>query len=292
VIPDASAMVKPLTFKGEKKPKKRKHHEVTSSTNDEDAASGVDPSHDDSWTMPADVSELTGPTVIVLPTVPPTCLASDPNGNVFASRLENMVEGDPKTAEPHSVQQVWVASRVAGMASNELNFKGTHGGYWSCDQYGILGARREARGREESFIIDTVTDDDGRVWYQLRTAATTKPEEGKYVAATMDTGGMMRETDDDQSTKKVSVSLRGDIESSSEDTRVLLRMQTRFRPQTEAAKEAARVKEKISRPELESAAGRTLTDEEAKRLKRAKRDGTYHEAILDVRAKGKHDKYA
>ncbi|KAJ9650641.1 hypothetical protein H2198_010063 [Neophaeococcomyces mojaviensis] len=288
-------MVKPLTFKGEKKHKKRKHHEVASTTTDGNASSSMDPSQDESWTMPEFAGELTGPTLIVLPTVPPTCLASDPNGNVFASPLENMIEGDPKTAEPHSVQQVWIASRVAGMASNEVNFKGSHGGYLSCDQYGILGARREARGREETFVLDMVSDESGRTWYQLRTAATSntvKSEEYKYIGAILDSGAAKKEADDGRSTKKVSLALRGDVESSSEDTRVLLRMQVRFKPQTQAAKEAARVKEKISRQELESAAGRTLTDEEARRLKRAKRDGSYHEAILDVRAKGKHDKYA
>lgn len=289
-------MVKPLSFKGDKKSKKRKHNEVLSASLDNaQGSTNVDPSQDDSWTSPADASELTGPTVIVLPTSPPTCLASDPNGNIFASQLENMVEGDPKTAEPHNVQQVWVGSRIAGMAPNEINFKGSHGGYLSCDQYGILGAKREARGREELFIIDTMSDDNGQTHYQLRTAATSKAakiEEYRYLAAITESDASKKSSTGDNDVKKVSISLRGDLEPTSEGTRVILRMQTRFRPQSHAVREAARVKEKISRQELENAAGRTLTDEEAKRLKKAKREGTYHEAILDVRAKSKHDKYA
>lgn len=295
-------MVKPLSFKGEKKPKKRKHHEVSQAQTDDNASPNVNPSDDDSWTMPVDGSELTGPTVIVLPTSPPTCLASDPNGNVFASQLENMVEGDPKTAEPHSVQQVWVASRVAGMAFNEISFKGSYGGYLSCDQYGILGAKREARGREENFVVDTTVDENGRSWFQLRTAASkekAKPEEQKYISAITENAmkkevDVKKEIDDDepQTSKKVSISLRGDGEPSSADTHIVLRMQTKFKPQTAETREAARVKEKIGRKELEASAGRSLTDEEAKRLKRAHRAGDLQEALLDVRAKGKHDKYA
>ncbi|KAK5942255.1 hypothetical protein PMZ80_004818 [Knufia obscura] len=295
-------MVKPLSFKGDKRLKKRKHHEVSQGPADDNASTSVDPSEDDSWSMPANAGELTGPTVIVLPTLPPTCLASDPNGNIFASQLENMIEGDPKTAEPHNVQQVWVASRVAGMAPEEISFKASHGGYLSCDQYGVLGAKREARGREETFVMDNMMDEDGRSWFQLRTAASkpkAKPEEQKYVSATTDNGvkkeqAVEKEVDDDSRSvsKKVSISLRGDGEPSSADTRVVLRMQTRFKPQTAETKEAARVKEKIGRKELEASAGRLLTDEEAKKLKRAHKAGDLQEALLDVRAKAKHDKYA
>lgn len=69
-------MVKPLTFKGDKKTKKRKHREVADTATDNGAASNADPSNDDTWCLPADANELIGPVVIVLPTLPPTCLAS------------------------------------------------------------------------------------------------------------------------------------------------------------------------------------------------------------------------
>lgn len=289
-------MVKPLSFKGDKKTKKRKHHESSLTVTNEDESSVAESQEHDSWTSPANASELTGPTVIVLPTKPPTCLASDLNGNVYASQLENMVENDPKTAEPHNVQQVWVAARVAGMGSNEITFKASHGGYLSCDQYGILGAKREARGLEESFAIETITDETGKTWYQLQTAVTKekpKPEDTKYLCAvTEDTTASGTKKDMDKAQKKVSIALRGDGERFSEDTHLILRMQSKFKPQTAEAKEVARSKEKISRQQLEGDAGRKLNDEEAKRLKRARRDGTYQEAVLDVRAKGKHDKYA
>ena len=68
-------------------------------------------------------------------------------------------------------------------------------------------------------------------------------------------------------------------------------MQARFKPKLKASKEA-RSKEKISRKELEEAAGRTLNDDEVRKLKKARVSGDYHEAMLDLRAKGKHDKYS
>lgn len=290
-------MVKPLSFKGDKKVKKRKHRELAESSADQDGTFAPDSGDDHSWSSPADASELAGPALIVLPTLPPTCLAFDPLGTVFASRLENLIEGDPKTAEPHDVQQVWVASRVAGMAPNEINFKASHGGYLSCDQYGILGAKREARGREEAFFVENTTDEDGKTWFQLRCAATTtssKTEDQRYLSAPAETSTSSKDPDNAQDAprKKVSIALRGDGERSSPDTLLILRMQSSFKPQSHESKEATKTKEKVSRQELETAAGRSLTDEEARRLKKAKREGTYHSAILDIRAKGKHDKYA
>lgn len=153
-------MVKPLTFKGDKpKSKKRKqqpsdldpstasskHPKVKSASTaipdpvqDQDETLTTSQSRDQpstettdataspqSW-VSADVpSDISGPILIVLPSDPPTCIASDMNGKVFASELENLVEGDPRTAEPHDVRQVWVATRVAG--TEKFSLKGGHG---------------------------------------------------------------------------------------------------------------------------------------------------------------------
>ncbi len=85
--------------------------------------------------------------------------------------------------------------------------------------------------------------------------------------------------------------IRGDAEDISFNTTFRIRMQARFKPRLKASKES-KAREKISRKELEDVVGRRLEDEEVKRLKRARREGDYHEAILDVRVKGKHDKFA
>jgi protein FRG1 len=68
-------------------------------------------------------------------------------------------------------------------------------------------------------------------------------------------------------------------------------MQARFKPRLKASKEE-KLSSRISRRELEQAVGRRLQDEELRRLKKARRDGDYHEALLDIKVKNKHDKYS
>lgn len=123
-------MVKPLAFKGDKKSKKRKHREADHPedpskplTTTSQAATTAD--DDDSWVMADAPSDITGPVIFALPTAPPACITCDANGKVFTSEIENIVDGDLATAEPHDVRQVWVANRVAG--TEYYGFKGYHG---------------------------------------------------------------------------------------------------------------------------------------------------------------------
>lgn len=85
--------------------------------------------------------------------------------------------------------------------------------------------------------------------------------------------------------------IRGDAESISFNTTLRIRMQARFKPRLMANKDL-KIREKISRKELEEVVGRRLEESEVKRLKKARVQGDYHEAILDLRVKGKHDKYS
>lgn len=87
------------------------------------------------------------------------------------------------------------------------------------------------------------------------------------------------------------VEVRGDAEMISFKTTLRIRMQARFKPKLKANKES-KAQEKVSRRELEEVVGRRLNDDEVKKLKKARVQGDYHEAILDVRVKGKHDKYS
>lgn len=344
--------IKPLSFKGDaKKAKKRKQRSyeegeegsrraedggttmISSMTTTGSSNVTADPSSDDSWTTPDVASDVAGPTILILATQPPTCLASDAHGNIFASPVENIFESHLETVEPHDVRQVWVASAVAGTADGQISLKASHGGYLSCDGIGVLGARREARGVEEGFVLEQIPPlveaEEALVGravalsvpirYRLRTAAGSATDKGKrYLVATTTTTttedqtttkthGKKREPDvnnannddenekdDRQATsrnKKISISLRGDGEAGDAGTEVVVKMQARFKPRLQMSK-ATKAREKVSRQELEHAAGRKLTDDEVRRLKRAKRDGSYYEQILDVRAKSKHDKFA
>ncbi|KAF4595411.1 FRG1-like family protein [Ophiocordyceps camponoti-floridani] len=267
-------MVKPLTFKGDKKPKKRKrvddkdtpraakHHHHNQS--DEEAA--LD---DDSWVSAEAVTDVIGPVIIVLPTDTPSALACDAGGAVFAMGLENVVDGNPATAEPHDVRQVWVANRVSGTES--FRFKSHHGRYLSCDVTGRLSAMSEAVSPLESFNVIATADTPGTFQLQtLRdTLLTLRPAPKASVGA----------------------EVRGDADVIAFDTTFRIRLQARFKPRLRASKEE-RALAKISRKELEEAAGRRLSEDEVKLLKRARREGDYHEKLLDIKVKGKHDKFA
>jgi len=126
--------VKALSFKGDKKPKKRKRVDTEEKFGDgkgstkEVARVEEEPAvEDDSWVTAEGAGDVVGPILFVLPSEPPTCVACDSNGKVFASPLENMIDDNPATAEPHDVRQVWVANRVAG--TDSFSFKGHHGKY-------------------------------------------------------------------------------------------------------------------------------------------------------------------
>ena len=287
--------IKPLLFKGDKKPtKKRKHrdHDQDADVAPSGDADGPAAEDDDTWTTPDTPSDLSGPVIFVLPTQPATCLAADAHGNVFASQLENIVDGHADTAEPHDVRQVWVANQVVG-TGGQMTFKASHGGFLSCDGMGTLGARREARGAEEGFVVEDVPSlsDDGRTRWRVRTTASKKEDQGekgsRYLCAVADP--VKHEEEGQQ--KKVALSLRGDGDAGSETVQLVIKMQARFKPRLQQNKET-KAMEKISRKALEQVVGRRLEDDEVKRLKRARKNGTYHEEILDVRVKGKHDKFA
>ncbi|GFF52285.1 hypothetical protein IFM58399_09285 [Aspergillus lentulus] len=283
-------MVKPLTFKGDK-PKKRKHREIASTeskfgndttrststrTPAEETQHLEDSAEDQSWVSADTPSDIAGPVVLVLPSDPPTCIASDANGKVFASELENLIEGDAATAEPHDVRQVWVATKVAGTES--LSFKGHHGKYLSCDTYGILSASASAISHYESFLALPSTDIPGT--FALQTSGGDKEA---FVC--------VREASSSSKASGRVIEVRGDASSLGFETTLRIRMQARFKPRIKASKET-KAREKISRKELEGIVGRRLEEHEVKRLKRARKEGNFHEEVLDVRVKGKHDKFA
>ena len=287
-------MVKPLAFKGEKNSKKRKTAHADNNLIPEDGGrkhltlqsttTDAEEGDDDSWVTAETPTDVTGPIVFALPSARPTCLACDANGKVFTSEIENIVEGNLATAEPHDVRQVWIANRIAG--TDETSFRGHHGryahahtllflyivantsSYLSCDNAGVFSATREAISPEESFLCIPSPETPGT--FSVQTVRE------KFLSVV---------------TESQSLEIRGDAESISFNTTLRIRMQARFKPRLKANKES-KTRGKISRKELEEAVGRRLEENEVRRLKKARVHGDYHEAILDVRTKGKHDKYS
>lgn len=137
-------MVKPLTFKGDKKPSKTKRKRdardegadaepsgskkaarVVDNDNNNNNNNDDETDNDDGWVSADVVSDVSGPVVFVLPTEPVTALACDAIGKVFTIPVENIVDDNPATAEPHDVRMVWVANKIAGTENWRL--KGHHG---------------------------------------------------------------------------------------------------------------------------------------------------------------------
>ncbi|KAI1334107.1 actin-crosslinking protein [Xylariaceae sp. FL0016] len=273
-------MVKPLSFKGDKKPKKRKRTDNDPSaeaarSSDTIAASGHtshhidhDPEEDDSWVSADTIADIVGPVMLVLPTQPPTCLACDANGSVFTDPIANIVDGNPTSAEPHDVRQVWVVNKIYG--TDNYRFKGRYGKYLSCDKYGILSATSEAVAPPETWSVTETVAASGT--FQLRTQRET------FVTIQVPTKA------------NGALEVRGDANEAGPDTALRIRLQARFKPRLKASKES-KEKIKVSRKELEEAVGRRLEEDEVRMLKRARREGDYHEQLLDLKSKNKHDKY-
>ncbi|CAK7232974.1 hypothetical protein SCUCBS95973_008439 [Sporothrix curviconia] len=278
-------MVKPLTFKGDKKVKKRKRRDREPSEEARkrkalQVAGDETVADDDTWVSAESLGDVAGPVLLVLPGTEgsaaskPTALACDATGKVFAMPIENMVDDYPATAEPHDVRQVWVASRVAG--TENVLFKGHHGKYLGCDKYGLLSATSIAVSPLESFVLVVDAAVAPEV-FQIKTLRDT------FLAVQAPT----KKSDAAAGVPEV----RGDATEPSAATGMRIRMQARFKPRIKASKEE-KAREKISRRELEEAVGRRLEDDEVKLLKRARREGDYHERLLDLKVKGKSDTYA
>ncbi|KAI0160825.1 actin-crosslinking protein [Xylariaceae sp. FL1272] len=267
-------MVKPLSFKGDKKPKKRKRTEADSATENiasNELVATAPPDHgedDDSWVSAEAVGDVTGPVMIVLPSSPPTCIACDANGKVFTDPIENIIDGNPSTAEPHDVRQVWVANKIHG--TENYRFKGRYGKYLACDKYGMLSATSEAIAPPETWTIIATPDTPGTLQLQ------TLNETFLTVAESKKANGPPE--------------LRGDATEITFESTLRIRMQARFKPRLKATKEM-KEKSKVSRKELEEAVGRRLEEDEVRILKRARREGDYHEQLLNLKSKNKHDKY-
>lgn len=148
-----------------------------------------------------------------------------------------------------------------------------HRRYLACDKIGLLSAHSEAVSPLETFSLVATADTPGT--FQVQTLRDTLLS----VKSSISSSGSGHDE------------VRGDADTISFSTTLRIRMQARFKPRIKASKEEKALA-KISRRELEDAVGRRLDDEEVKKLKRARREGNYHETLLDVKVKSKHDKFS
>lgn len=148
--------------------------------------------------------------------------------------------------------------------------------YLSCDTHGIPSATSSAISHRESFLVIPSPDLPGTFALQIHGG---------------DQESFLSISESDSGHKGGGVDIRGDTTTLSFETTIRIRMQARFKPRIKANKES-KAMEKISQKELEGIVGRRLEDSDVKRLRRARKEGNFHEEVLDVRVKGKHDKFA
>ncbi|KAG5914737.1 hypothetical protein E4U53_004605, partial [Claviceps sorghi] len=147
--------------------------------------------------------------------------------------------------------------------------------YLACDKIGALSATSEAISPLECFNVVGATDAAPPSTFRLQTPRETfitiKPNQSAKATAPAE--------------------VRGDEEDgTAPQTAMRIRMQARFKPRLKASKEEKALA-RISRRELEEAAGRRLGEDEVRILKRARREGDYHEKLLDLKVKNRHDKF-
>lgn len=141
--------------------------------------------------------------------------------------------------------------------------------YLKCDKSGILTATSTAISPEEQFTFIPVPDNPSTFSVQT--------QRDVFLTANELPSGLSE--------------LRGDAETVGFNTTFRVRMQARFKPRLKASKEQ-KAQVKISRKELEEIIGRKLEDDEVRKLKRARREGNFHETALDMKVKSSHDKFA
>lgn len=179
-------------------------------------------------------------------------------------------------AEPDDVRQVWVVRRVPG-SSSDVTLRSREGRFLGVSGDGkAIQASSEAVGPAEQW---TLKPSEGEEGYRFRI----------YNASSNLYLGI---EDASATVAKVSVYEADD----SANCTFSVRIQARFRP-ARASAAATVVKEgqhgsKLPRKTLERMAGRALTAEEVHSLNHAAREGQLREAMLDVRVRGKSDKYA
>jgi protein FRG1 len=113
--------------------------------------------YDADWVQPETPNEVLGPTFIVHPSTPPSCISYDSTRSRVT--LHPIASEDGTSVldlTPTEVPQVWVVTRVAG--SPTVNLRTAEGKFLSCDSHGIVSADREARGPQEEFTPIVLED--------------------------------------------------------------------------------------------------------------------------------------
>ncbi|ORY76973.1 FRG1-like family-domain-containing protein [Protomyces lactucae-debilis] len=265
------AGTKRLSFKGDIGPAtKRKRKEPREGSVKEEKAVAGPKEEEEGWVTAVAQEDLHGPLMLCYNLDRAVAVSSDANGRVFVTDLE-CPEGRLSMVEPHEVRQVFVVARLPqDNGALQVTLKSSMGQYMSSDRFGKVQCTSDAVGPAETWEL--IKRPDG---WAFQSANDLFLSIGRSKGATG---------------KEV---VRCDAESIGFCETFTVRTQARYRQAPPATKTPTTTgKPRVaSKKELEAMAGRTLTMDQVDDLRAAERDGTLHEAILDVRVKGKSDKF-
>lgn len=201
-------------------------------------------------------------------------VASDLQGKLYTTFELDLTGTDAHSAEPQNVQQVFVLVPLSTLSGNstpeskfKYAFKSSEGKYLTVDSSGTISCRASAMGQAQTFTLEK--QKDSSTW-KVRTH--------------MDTSVVISKSSKSQSGYEV-----GTGASADGIAEFVVRVQPRHRIEEKKPVAEGEKYEKISTKVLDEMAGRRLTNDEVKMLKRAHREGKLNEALLDLRQKGRSD---
>lgn len=282
--------VKKLSFKGDTGKRKR-------TTADPSTSSPYDPplnpptqhledvqDNEETWTTAAQAADLNGPLVVSLTydTDLPVALSADARGSIFTSPL-------PSTLEPSEVRQVFVLAQIPTGTSNtsEKQYSLKSGGcakYLGADRFGSMTCDSDAIAEAHRWRL--VQRPDG---WALQSSydryLSIQPRKSKKQKSEHVLG--RDELEDVQG----GFEIRCDAEDIGFCETLTLRTQPQHRLIQSAATSKNSVTKYTTKIELEKKVGRKLQVDELQTLKQAEKIGELGEAILDMRVKGRSDKF-
>ncbi|KAL1412574.1 hypothetical protein Q8F55_000321 [Vanrija albida] len=296
---------KRLKFKGDKPKKKKRSYRESHGGDDLEALAAADPS---GWMFPTELSEVTGPAYILLPTTPLTCLAWDASRQrVYAAAVDvpEAPEGANELStsetlqvvEPSDVNHVWVISRLAG-SDDVVSLRTSSGTFLTVSPSGVLSATAASRGPLEA-LVPVLTDASG-----LFPKIALRTHADKYISVPSFTKEEIYAHKSE---------LRGDADAPGEDEGFRIKCQREFvlkarvaaiegkeggagkRRLLEGGPSAGSVEDELRKAkEYQGWKGhRTqLAPGDRREVKRAIKEGRVAEAMLDRRSKMKSDRYA
>ncbi|GAA5834832.1 hypothetical protein JCM3766R1_003258 [Sporobolomyces carnicolor] len=320
-----------LKFKGDKTSHKKKRSKLSGSSSSGKSKQVEADEAIDGWVVAPSPALLLGPSFIRLPTPGGGrggyCLALQPTtGKVYPFQLPTA--NDPSTSsaiassslahldpeelealvhdhepsladddEPRDVYHVWVCTRIPD-TNDKVTLRSGSGKFLAADELGQVTADREARGPQEEWVIEETSPvEEGKF--------VLKSMYGKYLGVDQVAGGKLElrcDSTEEGETERWRITMQGEfVPKAKKQYNERNGIKTKESEGTYGAASSngltivgdlsTREKDSILRYQARGGRKYIGTEEDAKDLKRARKDGKLSEAMLDRRMKLKSDRY-